>query len=102
MRYNLDQIGRRDPLGPAGRAAFGDNDQGRVDPMPDEKVLYICHTCCRLFEQFPDSHEHGDVIECEIGDLGDERRKPLVDENGHIMTRAPRWYLEAIGVIKSK
>ncbi len=68
--------------------------------MANESVLYFCHTCCRVFESYPEAHEHDEMVECHPGELDDERRKPIIDKNGHVMTRAPRWYLEAIGVIK--
>jgi hypothetical protein len=40
-------------------------------------------------------HEHLMVL-CETGHPGDERRKPVSDRFGNLVSRAPRWYLEAI------
>jgi hypothetical protein len=37
------------------------------------------------------------MIACDAGDWGSERRKPILAANGELRTRAPRWFLEAIG-----
>jgi hypothetical protein len=42
------------------------------------------------------------MIKCKTGELGDERRKPVYDSYGHIVSRAPRWYMEAVGWIENK
>jgi hypothetical protein len=69
--------------------------------MDGEVVFYICPKCFDITETPPDRHGHqGKLVECHPGEMGDARRKPPVDEHGHVMTRAPRWYLEAIGMIK--
>jgi len=47
-------------------------------------------------------HQHQLLLECEPGEFGDERRKPVRNQFGVYVSRAPRWYLEAIGWIKAK
>jgi hypothetical protein len=39
------------------------------------------------------------VYTCIPGDLGDERRKPVNNRYGQYVSRAPRWFLEALGWI---
>ncbi|MGD2156311.1 MAG: hypothetical protein PVG32_05520 [Anaerolineales bacterium] len=40
------------------------------------------------------------MIECDAGEFDDERRKPPIDKRGYLVTRAPRWYLEAVGWVR--
>ncbi len=69
--------------------------------MGNEKVLYICPICFRTCETEEQCHTH-QMIACNIGDPGDERRKPVKDRFGRYVSRAPRWYLESIGWIQTK
>ena len=64
--------------------------------METRKILYICPVCFRTCESEIECHTHK-MIECNLGELGDERRKPVTDNFGNMVSRAPRWYLEAIG-----
>jgi hypothetical protein len=63
--------------------------------MANEQVLYICPICFRVCETEELCHEHVMVL-CEPGQPGDERRKPVTDKFGNLVSRAPRWYLEAV------
>ena len=63
--------------------------------MKQEQVIYICPICFRVCESEAKCHEHLMVI-CETGQPGDERRKPITDRFGKLVSRAPRWYLEAV------
>jgi hypothetical protein len=63
--------------------------------MEQEQVFYICPKCFRVCETEAKCHEHLMVI-CETGHPGDEIRKPVLDQNGRLVSRAPRWYLEAL------
>ena len=67
--------------------------------MTIENTFYICPKCFRVCEDEEKCHQHMRMIECEIGDFGDDRRKPITDQFGHFVSRAPRWYLEAVGWI---
>jgi hypothetical protein len=42
------------------------------------------------------------LIQCDPGEPGDERRKPVTDPDGVLLTQAPRWYLEATGGIQPR
>ena len=61
-----------------------------------ECSFYICPTCFETDEYGRVCHEKP-MIFC--GDLkpGDERLKPLLDAEGNLKTRAPRWFLESLG-----
>jgi hypothetical protein len=71
--------------------------------MSENRVFYLCPTC---FEAYPATrlddetdgwcHRHP-LIRCQAAQLDDERRKPLVDNGGCLTSRAPRWFLEAVG-----
>ena len=63
--------------------------------MANEQVFYICPICFRVCETESECHEHRMVL-CETGHPGDERRKPVPDPFGNLVSRAPRWYLEAV------
>jgi hypothetical protein len=39
------------------------------------------------------------MLECKPGQPGADRRRPLRDRFGNIVSRAPRWFLEAIKII---
>jgi len=41
------------------------------------------------------------MLVCKPGEPGSERRKPLVDRSGNLLSRAPRWFLEATGWINA-
>lgn len=61
-------------------------------------LFYICPFCFRVCDSCEECHEH-QMICCDPGAIDAERRKPVMDASGHIQTRAPRWYLEAVGWI---
>jgi hypothetical protein len=42
------------------------------------------------------------MVECEAGIPGDERRRPVADRFGNYVSRAPRWFMEAVGWIHVK
>ena len=63
--------------------------------MANNQVFYICPICFRVCETEDECHEHLMVL-CETGHPGDERRKPVSDQFGNLVSRAPRWYIEAI------
>ena len=67
--------------------------------MENENVFYICPICFQVCESEQECHAHR-MVECYPGEPGDERRKPVTDHFGQIVSRAPRWYLEAVGWIE--
>jgi hypothetical protein len=64
-------------------------------------VFYMCPKCFRVCETQEQCHEHNLMVECVTGTPGDEKRRPVRDQFGHYVSRAPRWYLEAVGWIHS-
>jgi len=46
-------------------------------------------------------HQH-QMVACKIGEIGDTRRRPVNDPYGKFVSRAPRWYMEAVGWIKEE
>lgn len=63
--------------------------------MDQEQVFYICPKCFQVCETESECHGHLMVI-CETGHPGDEKRKPVVDSHGRLVSRAPLWYLNAL------
>lgn len=61
-----------------------------------EETIYICPVCFTICESEQECHAHR-MLACEPGEPGDERRKPVRDAFGQYVSRAPRWYLEAVG-----
>lgn len=64
--------------------------------MQKESVLFICPKCFRVCEDAEECHRHNQVLECTPGEFGDDRRRPVLDQFGSFVSRAPRWYLEAV------
>ena len=64
--------------------------------MDKEQSFYICPVCFQVCDSEKECHAHR-MVACEVGELGDERRKPVSDRFGNYVSRAPRWYLEAVG-----
>ncbi len=58
------------------------------------RSVYICRICHRVGQNPLNCHP-GNSIQCDVGDPGDERSKPLFDEHGHLVTRAPKWWVDA-------
>jgi hypothetical protein len=63
--------------------------------MNASSIFYLCPTCFYASD-IPDSgHEHT-LLRVDPGLPGDERRKPIIDQHGHILSPAPRWFHEAV------
>ena len=69
--------------------------------MSTVHLFYICPVCFNACEDRASCHEH-EMMCCDPGVLDDERRKPVMDASGRVHTRAPLWYLEAVGWIPAK
>ena len=63
--------------------------------MNASSIFYLCPTCFYASE-LPDDHHQHTLLRVDPGLPGDERRKPITDQNGHILSPAPRWFHEAI------
>ena len=69
--------------------------------MSSNTDFYICPTCFRVCETEMECHQHR-MVACNPGDIGDMRRSPVKDPSGKFVSRAPRWYMEAVGWIKAE
>lgn len=58
-------------------------------------VFYLCPTCFFACEILDDDHEHT-LLRVHPALPSDERRKPITDSSGRILSPAPRWFHEAI------
>jgi hypothetical protein len=63
--------------------------------MNTSMVFYLCPICFYASAASDDSHEH-QLLRVDPGMPGDERRRPVTDREGHILSPAPRWFYEAI------
>jgi hypothetical protein len=58
-------------------------------------IFYLCPTCFYASETPDDAHEHT-LLRVDPGAPGDERRKPVMNRNGLILSPAPYWFYEAL------
>jgi len=63
--------------------------------MKTSLVFYLCPICFYTCESPDDVHEHV-LLRVDPGLPGDERRKPMTDSRGRILSAAPRWFHEAV------
>ena len=61
----------------------------------DTHSFYLCPICFEVYDHAGECHGRR-RIQCDAGEAGDERRKPIA-EGGRFTSRAPRWFLEAVG-----
>lgn len=60
-----------------------------------EHELYLCVNCLIPAEQAGQCEACGrERILCKPGDLSDPCRRPLMDAQGRVRTRAPIWWLK--------
>jgi hypothetical protein len=64
-----------------------------------ELILYLCPVCFQACDSEIECHAHR-MLQCHVGQPGDERRKPVRDRSGNYVSRAPRWFLEAVWSIQ--
>ncbi len=60
--------------------------------------FYLCPVCFEACEYRIKCHGRM-MVECNAGQPGDERRKPVIDAGGDLKSREPHWFLEAVGWI---
>jgi hypothetical protein len=58
-------------------------------------IFYLCPTCFYASETIDDAHEHI-LLRVDPGLPGDERRKPIMNRDGLILSPAPYWFYEAL------
>ena len=66
--------------------------------METNPIFYLCPKCFETFEAQPANHRHA-VLRIDTAQLDLESRKPLMDSRGNLLSSAPRWFLEATGMI---
>ena len=69
--------------------------------MVEKQVFCICPKCFSVSDSREECEacEEGEMVQCNVLELSKEQRKPLFDDQGRLLTRAPRWFLEETGVI---
>ena len=68
--------------------------------MVEPSAFYICPFCFTVCEQDQRCHGHP-MVRCVPGNWGMPSRMPVADGSGKMYSRAPRWYLEAVGWIQA-
>ena len=66
--------------------------------MEASQIFYLCPKCFEVFESEPIDHQHK-VIRIDAASLNAASRQPMTDSAGHLTSRAPRWFLEATGML---
>ncbi len=69
--------------------------------METSAVFYLCPKCFETFETEPSNHRHA-VLRIDTTQLDVESRRPLMDSQGNLLSSAPRWFLEATGMISRR
>ena len=61
--------------------------------MATNRQVYICRVCHLVGRRELTCHP-GKSVQCDAGEPGDERSKPLFDVKGNLVTRAPKWWVD--------
>ena len=63
--------------------------------MSDEDfTLYVCRTCFSVAQTpGPCPLDHGPRLRCDPGEPGNNCRKPPMDAEGRLLSRAPLWWV---------
>jgi hypothetical protein len=65
--------------------------------------FYLCPICFAVCESEIACRAHNHrMIWCDPIGLTDEQRKPLMYADGRLASRAPRWFLEAVGALPAR
>ncbi len=58
------------------------------------RTIYVCAKCLKVSPVADTCH--GELMaECDCGSPGDERSRPIMTAEGRLVTRAPRWWVDA-------
>lgn len=57
--------------------------------------FYICPVCFAVSEEAGEHHDR-QMVHCDELPVGDERLKPVINNEGDLESHAPRWFLEAV------
>jgi hypothetical protein len=69
--------------------------------MNSNDTFYLCPICFEVSES-QRAHHGRLMLQCNPGQPGDERRKPVISGDGRLHSHAPRWFLEAIGALPNR
>jgi len=58
----------------------------------EHRIVYMCEVCLAVSEK-PALHHDQMMIECDAGCPGDDCTVPVIDDTGHILTHAPKWWV---------
>ena len=56
------------------------------------RIVYMCEVCLRSSPAAELCHGRM-MIECNAGCAGDDCTQPVTDSVGHLLTRAPKWWV---------
>ncbi len=56
------------------------------------RIVYMCEVCLRSSSVGEQCHGRS-MIECDAGCEGDDCTQPVMDEVGHLLSRAPKWWV---------
>ena len=56
------------------------------------RIVYMCEVCLRSSPAAELCHGRM-MIECDAGCAGDDCTQPITDSVGHLLTRAPKWWV---------
>jgi hypothetical protein len=68
--------------------------------MPTRCLFYICPICFQVYDTGGTCHNHT-MIACTM-EPGQEQCRPIAGSRGHLVSRAPRWFLEAVGWVRAR
>ncbi len=63
--------------------------------------IYVCRVCHRVGQR-PLTCHPGASAKCDAGVPGDVLSMPLFDTHGHLVTRAPKWWVDACFKLKAR
>lgn len=61
--------------------------------MAAERIVFICKRCLTAAEEAGECCGQA-RLRCNAGEPGSARSRPLYDEEGRLLTHAPRWWVE--------
>ncbi len=64
-----------------------------------EVLFYICPDSFEIYEEPGKNHHGNPFVPCFAATV-DADLRPVTDEQGNLKSRAPRWYLKAVGLIE--
>jgi hypothetical protein len=63
----------------------------------ESERIYLCPSCLTPADSGGPCRNCGEtVIECKPGDPDDPCRRPLIDDQGRVRTRAPLWWVRQL------